>query len=84
MHPSLDLAQPVNRRSDEWWRRAVRELWTLWLSRPTLTKRAVLMAVWTYTPRKVKLAVGGVAALAVALMAGALAVIVLAVEALLR
>jgi hypothetical protein len=84
MPSSLDLVEPADQRSAEWWRLAARELWALWLGRPKLSKRAVLAVAWTYTPRKLKLAAAGVTALVLVFAAGALALVVLAFDALLR
>jgi len=63
--------------------RPARWLWialtlvAFWLLRPALGKRALLALAWRFTPRRLRLVAGGVAALALVVLAGSVAALVL-------
>ncbi len=59
------------------WLVATLALVWLWLVRPQFGKRALVAFAWRFTPRGLKLIVGGVAALALVLLAGSVAALVL-------
>jgi hypothetical protein len=52
-------------------------LLAVWLVRPALGKRALVGLAWRFTPRRVRLIAGGVAALALVVVAGSIAALVL-------
>src|SRR5262245_11527892 len=90
-----DIATPSadggKRDSGEWTLvefRPARWLWiavtlvAFWLVRPAFGKRAVLALAWRFTPRRVRLIAGGVAALALVVLAGSVAALVLVLDQL--
>jgi hypothetical protein len=58
------------------WLLAALVLLRLWLLRPTLGKRAILVLAWRFIPRRLKLIAGGVVVLGVFLVAGSIAALV--------
>jgi len=54
-------------------------LW-LWLVRPQFGKRALVALAWRFTPRRLKLIAGGVAAFVLIVLAGSVAALVLALD----
>jgi hypothetical protein len=73
--------------SDEWtlvefrparWLVTVLTVLGLWLIGPRVGKRGLLALVWQFAPRRVRLIVGGVAALALVVFVGSVAVLALA------
>ena len=70
--------------SDEWiefrparWLVATVALLWLWLVRPQFGKRALVAFAWRFSPRRLKLIAGGVAAVALVVLAGSVAALVL-------
>jgi hypothetical protein len=57
-------------------------LLAFWLVRPALGKRALLALAWRFTPPRVRLMAGGVAALALVVLAGSMAALVLVLDQL--
>ena len=79
-------ASRKRRVADEWtlvefrparWLLASLTLLAFWLARPTLGKGALLALAWRFTPRRLRLVAGGVAALALVVLAGSIAALVL-------
>jgi hypothetical protein len=68
-------------RPARWLVATVALLW-LWLVRPQFGKRALVALAWRFTPRRLKLIAGGVAALALVVLAGSVAVLVLVLDQL--
>ena len=64
------------------WLMATLALVRLWLVRPQVGKRALVAFAWRFTPRRLKLIVGGVAALALVVLAGSVAALVLVLDQL--
>ena len=56
-------------------------LW-LWLTRPTVGKRALLAVAWRFTPRRLKLIAGGAATLALIVFLGSVAALLLVLNQL--
>lgn len=87
-----DLVQVSDREGrlgDEWiefrparWLVATLALSCLWLVRPQFGKRALVALAWRFTPRRLKLIAGGVAALALVAFAGSVAALVLVLDQL--
>jgi hypothetical protein len=81
-----DLATCATSRplADEWiefrparWLVAALTLLGLWLARPRVGKRALLVVAWQFMPRRFKLIAGGAGALALLVLAGSVAVLLL-------
>lgn len=68
-------------RPARWLVATVALLW-LWLVRPQFGRRALVAFAWRFTPRRLKLMVGGVAALALVVLAGSVAALVLVLDQL--
>ena len=64
------------------WLLASLTILTLWLVSPILGKRAVLALAWRFTPRRLRLVAGGVAALALVVLVGSVAAFVLVLDQL--
>jgi len=55
-------------------------LFAFWLVRPALGNRAILVLAWRFTPHRLRLIAGGVAALALVTLAGSVATLVLVLD----
>lgn len=64
------------------WLVATAALVWLWLVRPQFGKRAFVALAWRFTPRRLKLIAGGVAAVALVVLAGSIAALVLVLDQL--
>ena len=54
----------------------------LWLARPQFGKRALVAFAWRFSPRRLKLIAGGVAAIALVVLAGSVAALVFVLDQL--
>ena len=63
-------------RPARWLVATIALLW-LWLVRPQFGKRELVVSAWGFTPRRLKLITGGVAAVALIVLAGSIAALVL-------
>lgn len=68
-------------RPARWLVAAIALLW-LWLARPQFGKRALAAFAWRFTPRRLKVIAGGVAAVALVVLAGSVAAFVLVLDQL--
>ena len=84
--PDLSVQAPdrEGRLEDGWiefrparWLVATIALLWLWLVRPQFGKRELVVSAWRFTPRRLKLIAGGVAAVALVVLAGSVAALVL-------
>ena len=80
----LHASSGEGRLGDEWiefrparWVVATVALLWLWLVRPQFGKRELVVSAWRFTPRRLKLIAGGVAAVAFVVLAGSVAALVL-------
>jgi len=88
--PALaDASKGEGRLGEEWiefrparWLVAAIALLSFWLVRPHFGKRALVAFAWRFSPRRLKLIMGGVAALALVVLAGSLAALVLVLDQL--
>jgi len=64
------------------WLLASLAILALWLVRPIAGKRALLAVAWRFTPPRLRLIAGGVAALALVAFVGSVAALVLVLEQL--
>ena len=69
----------VEFRPARWLVATVALLW-LWLVRPAFGKRALVAFAWRFTPRRLKLIAGGIAAITLAVLAGSVVALVLVLE----
>ena len=87
--PDLAIRATSRPLDDEWiefrparWLVAALTLLGLWLARPRVGKRALLVVAWQFIPRRFKLIAAGAAALALLVLAGSVAVLLLALNQL--
>ncbi len=81
---SVQSSESEGRLEDGWiefrparWLVATIALLWLWLVRPQFGKRELVVSAWQFTPRRLKLIAGGVAAVALVVLAGSVAALVL-------